>query len=722
MPSNDNDSNDSPKLPFQLHPRVFAALGSDLVTNDLVAITELVKNSYDAFATRVDVRFCHDDEYGAYIEIEDDGHGMDFETIENVWCVVATPFRHEQPVAKKGRRSRRVSGEKGLGRLSVARLGDFLEMTTLTDRDECWQVSVDWSALAQAENLDGCFASVEKCEESPLETTGTLLRIYDLKSNWDDDRIDELEEYLSRLISPFAAVDDFEIWLTRPGAEAACAEIAPPAFLEHPKYRIEGQVDAQGNVECNYAFQPIGSKRVQRRATEKFTWDTIKTRNTPYLSKAQQRQIENMKTARCGPFSFEIRAWDIGADDRDEIAEAYEVKKGIVRSAIKAHKGVSVYRDGILVLPKSEGARDWLGLDIRRVSKVGERMSTSQLVGYAAITAQKNPEIKDTSDRERLVDVPETTAFEHILRNIVSVLENERLRDRLEKETAAKPMTDLFEGLSGDQLVSDVSEAAEQGAPTSEIIPVAKNFGRKLDKTRKEIERRFVYYNRLATIGTIAQLLVHEVRTRTTIIDLFRQAVADFAEEFDVPNQLLTKMRNAELAIRALEQLAETFAPMASRTFRRGRRHCVLQEQIKRCIEFRSVDLKTNKIEVASLPSGVTNVAVDPGELDAVLLNLLDNAIYWVGQSTTPRQIAFSTSRIDSGKRVRVAINDSGPGIEDDDAERVFWPGVTRKPDGIGMGLTVASEIVVAYDGQMGLGFNGKLGGATFVFDLPVKQ
>ena len=45
------------KIPFRMHPRVFAALGADLVTNDVVAVIELVKNSYDAFAQNVWLRF-----------------------------------------------------------------------------------------------------------------------------------------------------------------------------------------------------------------------------------------------------------------------------------------------------------------------------------------------------------------------------------------------------------------------------------------------------------------------------------------------------------------------------------------------------------------------------------------------------------------------------------------------------------------------------------------
>ncbi len=68
-------------LPLRLHPRVFAALGKDLVTNDVVAVLELVKNAYDAFAENVWVEFGIDEEGGACLEIRDDGIGMSREVI-----------------------------------------------------------------------------------------------------------------------------------------------------------------------------------------------------------------------------------------------------------------------------------------------------------------------------------------------------------------------------------------------------------------------------------------------------------------------------------------------------------------------------------------------------------------------------------------------------------------------------------------------------------------
>ena len=72
-------------VPFRIHPRVFAALGANLVTDDVVAVIELIKNSYDAFAQNVWLRFIDDPVKGRLLEITDDGSGMTRQTIEEVW-------------------------------------------------------------------------------------------------------------------------------------------------------------------------------------------------------------------------------------------------------------------------------------------------------------------------------------------------------------------------------------------------------------------------------------------------------------------------------------------------------------------------------------------------------------------------------------------------------------------------------------------------------------
>jgi len=188
--------------------------------------------------------------------------------------------------------------------------------------------------------------------------------------------------------------------------------------------------------------------------------------------------------------------------------------------------------------------------------------------------------------------------------------------------------------------------------------------------------------------------------------------------------QLTSRTASASDSVACLERLADTFAPLASRTFRRRRRDSVLEERIRSCLALAAGEIKRKGIVTACPESTQTRVAVDPGELDTILLNLINNATYWLDQAPKERRLEFRLSSIMDGKHVRVFVHDSGPGVPKEDSERIFWPGVTGKPSGIGigMGLTVASELVAEYGGKMALRRPGTLGGASFCFDLPVKR
>lgn len=701
------------RLPFKIHPRVFKALGADLVTNDVVAIIELVKNAYDAYATVVDIRFKQTATQWM-LEIEDNGSGMSRATIEDAWLTVATPYRKNNSVAKhKGRRDRRTSGEKGLGRLSSARLGTKLEMVTQTAGGECWTLRVDWEALSKSGSLEKCVATIQKTDDPPFETSGTRLRIWPLQTIWNDQAWDDLRDNLARLLPPFEVRDEFAIRLSTPSLFDNAIDVEPPGFLKHPKYVVRGSVDGKGTVKYEYIFAAMQGDG-HRSAKGTVTWAQIKEQTDDTTLKA-------MKAPGFGPFTFDIRAWDNASDDLHEIAERFELKKAKVKEDIKAYKGISVYRDGVLVLPKSEGTRDWLGLDVRRIGKVGKRMSTTQMVGYVAISAGKNPEIEDTSDRERLAATREVLAFEETLRVIVSIMENERQKDRHEAPKEPR-VSDLFEQLNAKGLVSGISEVASAGGSASEALPLVEEFSDNLDKAREEIETRFVYYSRLATVGTIALMLIHEVRQRTTILgsvfDWLSKRIVQAGDDKDAA----VKIDKGRMAVSALDKLANTFAPLANRQFKRRIRSAIIEESAKRCVDILEGEWRAAKIAI-SVPTGTaTEVAVDPGELDAVLLNLLSNAVYWLAhKGTAERKIEIRIRRTSNGKRAFVEVHDTGPGVAEDMADKVFWPGVTQRPGGIGMGLTVASEIVAEYDGKLALDRKGKLGGATFLFDIPLK-
>jgi signal transduction histidine kinase len=723
------DKKTEPKLEkvlFRLHPRVFAALGTGLVTNDLVAIIELVKNSYDAFATHVDVRFVgNSNGQISKIEIQDDGEGMTRDTITDVWCEVATPYRTIEPFRTSGRTRRRVSGEKGLGRLSAARLGSWLEMLTQAEGEPCWQVLVDWSGLANSKSLESCFVEVgEYTQLSPFEKSGTLLRIEAINNKWDKkEEFEQLEKNLSRLISPFAKLKDFSIALTTPQKNEVAArtiQIQSPEYLDQPPYKISGLVDRFGTAELqyNFALPPAHRKFTKTLQLESKhladAWEKIN----------KEKKKETPKTL-CGPFEFEIRAWDIGREAIERYAGRLNLGQAPnrVSKEIRTHSGVSLYRDNILVLPKSDKGRDWLGLDLRRISRLGRRLATNQIIGYVLTTAKDNPAIQDTSDRERIVENDGSAEFQEFILQIMGFLEEEREKDRTKSDHKEPPFSDLFATLRGTEAIEEIQRGIQRRLSPDKLLPLVKRHSEELSKTTDQLEQRIVYYSRLASLGNMAGAIVHEVRNHTGLIALLIRSAEAFVSDPSSNKALLHLEADLALgrkALDALTRIADHFAPLASRAEKGRKNEAVVERIINDVIENRRQFL--TKYEITADPLKTYHkVAVSPGELFTVIFNLVDNAIYWLSRSDKrKREIRFQITRAAKGRRVRLEIDDSGPGIEEGYQERIFWPGVTRKREGIGMGLTIASEIVAQYNGRMRLIEPGSLRGASFAFDVPL--
>ena len=247
-----------------------------------------------------------------------------------------------------------------------------------------------------------------------------------------------------------------------------------------------------------------------------------------------------------------------------------------------------------MVLPKSETSRDWLGLDLRRVSKTGTRISTSQIVGYVGITAEANSEIDDTSDRERLARNNHVREFESLLKYIVEILEIKRDEDRPHDE---QKMGDLFKNLDSQAVVEEVRQLASEKAQAAEVLPHLENFSVRLEAAKSRIEQTFGYYNRLATIGTLSQMLVHEVGNNNVIIGRFLATAKSFMQEPEgFLSAMTSQLASAETALSSLERLADRFMPLATRGFKRGRRSASFKQAIETCKEAREKDIEHSEI------------------------------------------------------------------------------------------------------------------------------
>ncbi len=698
------------EINIEMHPRALEALGKDLVTSSVVAVIELAKNAYDAFASYVQIEFSSSKEHGLFLCVVDDGSGMTLDVIKNVWSVVGTPNKLNNTITMLDGKTRRVSGEKGLGRLSLARLGSEAYITTKT-KYENNAIRVRWPDLFKEKSLNNCKIKVEHEHfTTSKRDTGTRIEIYDLFDNWDSSEIEELTESLSRMVSPFWDSKNFQIFLKRPNhLLEEPARIEAPAFLNNPNHRIVGEFNpVEKQVSYTYEYKNYQDESHNSHEDDIFTWTQFLT-SPPLQEKRTFSDIPSI-----GPFKFDIRTWDIDKEGIQDIEDKYSIGKRKIRESIRTYMGISLYRDDILVLPKNENNRDWLGLDLRRVSSIGTRLSTSQIVGYVSIEADTNKGIKDASDRENLVKNKYSIEFTSLLISIVRILENYRnQRKQSEKKDAVR---DLFNKSRIDSFLDDIESLSKENAPISDAIPIIERLSEDIDNASEEIQERFSYYSRLATVGSIALYIIHEIRNRTSVIG---RLLSVFNEEnIPLPQKAKKFLLLADNAVKKLEELADTFNPLANRSFKRTDRSSSISTIINNCSTYFAGDIKKLKIDIKTNIK-VNSINVDPGELETVFINLFNNSLYWLSKVKYERMISITSIKYKSG--TRIIFNDNGPGIDIDDPSRILLPGVTTKPGGIGMGLCVVSEIVVEYEGKVKIVTPGRLGGFSIEFDFPER-
>lgn len=161
---------------FQIRPaaRIVNTLGKELIKDDLAAIVELVKNSYDADSPNVKVSFKYEeDEKALVIIISDSGHGMSRDTVINKWLVPGTSDKLERKRSPK--KKRQLQGRKGIGRYAAGILGQELFLSTVDESGKKTELLMDWSDISQHTYLDEVDILVET---SPTKSdSGTHIEI-----------------------------------------------------------------------------------------------------------------------------------------------------------------------------------------------------------------------------------------------------------------------------------------------------------------------------------------------------------------------------------------------------------------------------------------------------------------------------------------------------------------------------------------------------------------
>lgn len=363
-------------LGFAVDTHLLRELGELLVGRDSTAILELVKNGYDADASRVRITATDlADPAAAELIVDDDGNGMTLQRFREAFLRIAGRSKEQGP-RESPRKSRAYTGQKGIGRLASQKLAHELEVFSVPDQrvkdneGPGVRSRIDWAVIDQQADLNNLERGLEV---QPVFTApvnrqpGTKLTLRRLKREWTDSEISTFVNELQSAQPPK--------YLTA-GTPEALGLSAEPLFGE-PLVRTSSDADRTFDIEFEGDLKT--GDDLWSVAAEKFDWCIeIDVRD----SRVRYRVSPTVRLERSNPevhvYNFEADApADLAFQARIFFMPAATARRGPLQGFTRATSGVRIYQEGFRVLPYGELGNDWLALD--REYRTGQRFYTIHL-------------------------------------------------------------------------------------------------------------------------------------------------------------------------------------------------------------------------------------------------------------------------------------------------------------------------------------------------------
>ena len=311
--------------------------------------------------------------------------------------------------------------------------------------------------------------------------------------------------------------------------------------------------------------------------------------------------------------------------------------------------------------------------------------------------------------------------FCKIIESIISILENKRTSDKKENNVSERQtLSDLISPLSSNELVRKVEKAVSVGSDAEDILDVVREYNSNNEKQIEILNERLIYYAQTASLGSVAVVILHEILTGMTVIQRFLKKVMKQYSPLEAKTE--EYLKDAEISHTRLVEVANSFAPLYRKDLNKQMNSCAIYVEAQNSIRLVSGKKDARNIEFQNNIQQNIVASLHPGELQTIFINLLDNAIYWIKKSGKEyRKIVISASEV-KGDYIKIKVSDTGTGIIESEVEKIFQPGVTGKPLGIGMGLVIVTELLNNHGCKIATIIPGDLGGATFEFNLPIKE
>lgn len=480
-----------------LHFRISAALkrvlGRDLITDDLVAIFELVKNGFDARAAHVHIVLADE-----RLFVVDDGKGMSYDDILRKWLFVAYSAKSDgtEDDDYRGRigAHRPFAGSKGVGRFSCDRLGRHLRMQTAVAGGDVQVVSVDWKEFETDPREE--FAEVElghavaNSFDLPIGisaiSSGTILEISGLREGWDRDKLLRLRNALAKLINPFEANGDaFEITLSVPAQLASDAEVLQ-------KDGADAFAVVNGPVH-NFIFDTLGEKTTHLKVVLSNKGRSIETTLTDRGALIYKIREQNSAYTLLSDIEFSCNLYYLNRSAKSTFAR----RMGMPSTQFGS---VFLFKNGFRIYPVGEVGVDTFGIDRRKAQGYNRFLGTRDVIGRIDVSGPDEIFRESTSRDQGLIETPAYSQLEDLF--------VQRCLRRLERYVVGVSWADALDLDVED--VSRISGDAASARITSIVSQLVNTDGVDLLDYNKDLirilnERSDVFSSTLIELRTVAR-------------------------------------------------------------------------------------------------------------------------------------------------------------------------------------------------------------------------
>lgn len=725
------------ELSFKPRARIIRTIGDKLISGPEAAVIELIKNSHDADATFVRVTFVPPLYQGqGLIIVEDDGHGMSLEDIEQKWMEPATSDKRDRMHSPN---QRPLLGSKGIGRFASARLGQYLDLQSSARVSGAIQSTriprLDWNVFEEVRYLEDVRFPVQSLKAAA--STGTILRISGLRDVWTEGRVRRLYEELRKLVSPIGGPkkSSFNIFLDlsqctlesagfdgaaimtndRPDA-AGGTPIADLPFLVRPfpvldasDYTVDGSFDEAGTFE--------GTMTIGRGGLE------------PEKIRLEVPIHPEQGEEPCGLVLVKFNIFDREAEAvRNTARKAGFGTLGVreARKLLDGIAGVAIYREGFRLRPYGDGENDWLTLDSKRVQNPTIKIGRNQIAGVVAIDSEQDSHLVERSSREGLEENGSFRRLNALISTLLAeVVEPRRRQFRLSAglENREEPgFEDIYRKIRMDWSKLLLAKLPAPDRAEAEAL-ISKETDR-LTALLKTVQDRQALLEAKVTMGSIVGEVMHQGNTPLSFIETESARLARWWPRIfdDTPDAkedraaVPSVLNGLNASSGKLRVLFNVLSPLSGA--RRGNPVLFDAGAVIRDTQF----LFESRMQKSGIVFRLSAEGPSPmvygyrEDLATAVTNLIDNAVHWLEHhGITHPEITVTIVR--EAARCVITVSDNGRGIPPEFAEQAFDVGFTLKPNGTGLGLSIAKEAIQRSGGELQLLASPV--GASFQITLP---